>query len=154
MKVPGPNKSNQISTIPTISGYTLTERETRNYPDNCQKITQLNLKTNTRYYSGAMYSYLWMTISQGSIHCTTSRPPGWYSIKTDVDITVDARNLNCNKYFNKDLPVEIKLHSDSSNEVSVVRMGVRIGQNTWKYWTNSGGVWINYYKNNGPHIAS
>ena len=132
----------------------MTETGSRNYPDTCQKITQLNLKTNNLWYSGAVNSKLWMTITQGRITCETDKPSGWYSIKTDVDITVYTYGPCSAYYFNKNHPVQIKLESDSSNEVNIVKMGVRIGQGTWKFWTNSGGKWINYYKNNGPYQAS
>ena len=121
----------------TLSGYSMVEPETR-FLSVCKPVTGVYITLHTSYYAGTTAD-LWMGIRQGSISCTTSRPT-WDAPDEDDDYEKTIWKYGtqgCSSTFDESKPIQVFLHSDSSNDVRVTRMGGKIGSK-YKTWRTSG----------------
>ena len=111
------------------------DTETR-FNDVCKSLTGVFITLHTSYYAGTSAD-LWMGVRQGTTECRTSRPTWDAPDEEDWQKTYWKDANGCSNTFDETKSVDIYLYSDSSNDVRVTKMGVKVG-GTVKTWYTGG----------------
>jgi len=116
----------------------------------CKPVTLLEI-TLANYYWAPTTGYLTMKLRQGSTHCQTSYPT-WkaphYRNKTYYEHPV-----GCVATFDTSKKIDMWLTSDSTNDVYISKMGVKVGK-VWKTWKSTSYKRIDKNYNNGWYTTS
>ena len=137
-----------------LSGDKLEDTESR-YRNVCNQVTGVFITLYNSYHAGTTAD-LWMSIRQGSIECTTHRPT-WDAPDEGDDQVTHWRwgQQGCANTFDNTKKIDVFLNSDSSNDVYVTKMGVRLGAIYIKTWHTSGSyTFIDSDENNGWYTTT